>query len=54
MRFKDRYLAFKVCQEPVKTAAAAQPKPAKRTAATRPKSTWMDGFFFDGAVTFSV
>jgi len=45
MRFNDRYLAFKVCQEPVKTAAAAQPKPAKRTAATRRKSTWMEGFF---------
>jgi transposase len=49
MRFKDRYLAFKVCQEPVKTAAGARPKTAKDTAAkgaaTRGKSTWMNGFF---------
>lgn len=49
MRFKDRYLEFKLCTEPVKTSAAANPKPAKdtpvRRAATRRKSKWMDGFF---------
>lgn len=49
MRFKDRYLDFEHCTEPIKTAAAAKPKPAKDTsakgAATRRKSTWMKGFF---------
>ena len=49
MRFKDRYLAFKVCAEPVKSAAAAKRKPAKDTsaldAATRGKSKWMKGFW---------
>ena len=49
MRFKDRYLAFKLCTEAVKTAAVAKPKPAKDTpskrAAPRQKSTWMDGFW---------
>jgi hypothetical protein len=49
MRFKDRYLAFKVCTEPVKSAATAKRKPARDTsaqgAATRRKSKWMDGFW---------
>lgn len=49
MRFKDRYLAFKVCTEPVKTVTAAKRKPAQDTsagsAATRRKSKWMDGFW---------
>jgi len=49
MRFNDRYLAFELCMEPVRTTAAAKPKPAKDTpakgAATRRKSTWMNGFF---------
>ena len=49
MRFRDRYLDFELCAEPVKTAAAGKPKPVKDTpakgAATRRKSTWMKGFF---------
>ena len=49
IRFNDRYLSFKLCTEPVKTAGAAKPKPAKDTpakrAARRDKSSWMDGFF---------
>lgn len=49
MRFKDRWLKFDLCAEPVKTAAAAKPKAAKDTsakgAATRRKSAWMNGFF---------
>jgi transposase len=49
IRFKDRYLAFQLCTEPVRTGAAAKPKPATDTsaerAATRQKSAWMKGFF---------
>jgi hypothetical protein len=49
MCFKDRYLTFKLCTEPIKTAAAAKPMPAKdhpaQRAAPRQKSTWMKGFF---------
>ena len=49
IRFKDRYLTFKVCTEPVKTVTAAKRKPGKDTsapgAATRRKSKWMEGFW---------
>ena len=49
MCFKDRYLTFKLCTEPVKTAAAAKSIPPKddptQRAALRQKSPWMKGFF---------
>ena len=49
MRFRDRYLGFRLCTEAVKTAVAAKPNPSKDTpakgAATRRKSTWMKGFW---------
>jgi hypothetical protein len=49
MRFKDRYLIFKLCIEPVKTTVPAKLRAAKDTsaksAAPRRKSTWMKGFF---------
>jgi transposase len=49
IRFKDRYLGFKLCTEPVKTAAAAKPKAAKDSSGKRApaprKSAWMDGFW---------
>jgi transposase len=49
MRFKDCYLDLELCTEPVKTAAAGKPKPAKnssaKSAAARRKSGWMKGFF---------
>ena len=49
MRFKERYLSFRLCTEPVRTAAAAKPKTAKDTSAKRAttsrKSKWMEGFW---------
>ena len=49
IRFKDRYLTFKVCTDPVKTVTAAKRKPGKDTsapgAAKRRKSKWMEGFW---------
>lgn len=49
MRFKDRYLAFKLCAAPVKSTPAAKPGASEDTAAKRaakrPKSKWMDGFW---------
>ena len=49
IRFKDRYVAFKVCTEPVKTVTAAKRIATKDTsalgAATRGKSKWMKGFW---------
>jgi hypothetical protein len=49
MRFQDRYLSFRLCPEPAKSAAAVQPERSAHTpaprATTRGKSRWMDGFF---------
>jgi hypothetical protein len=48
IRFRDRYLGFELCTEPVKTTPAARSKPGQDTPAkgapTRRKSTWMKGF----------